>query len=209
MEIRNHQASGDGALLHCRATIVMTDRTTAPPTDLPALMPDMNHPAGTRTYPRDMEEVYDKILFHGPLLRGIRNISHCSSERMTAALLSAPAVSDWIARPLRTQWLMDPLIMDAMFQMGSLWCFEEKGMVSLPNYFAAYRQYREHFPEDGVQAVMTIKAVTGHKLQADFVLLDEKDEIVATLTGYEAIMSDSLNEAFKPEGIHVTPSLFN
>jgi acyl transferase domain-containing protein/NAD(P)-dependent dehydrogenase (short-subunit alcohol dehydrogenase family) len=208
MEIRD-QASFTESRLHCRATIVMTEKEIAAPIDLPLLTTEMKKPEETSPYLRTMKEVYEKILFHGPLLRGIRKISHCSSERMTADLLSAPAVIDWIAQPLRNQWLMDPLIMDAMFQMGSLWCFEEKGVVSLPNYFAAYRQYRESFPQNGVKAIMMVKDVTDHKMQADFVLLDSREEIVATLTGYEAIMSDTLNNAFKPEGIHVTPSLFN
>jgi hypothetical protein len=72
-------------------------------------------------------------------------------------------------------------------------------MVSLPSYSASYRQYRDAFPPDGVIAVLEIKDAGGHKIKGDFTFLDAREVVVARMTGYEAVMDQSLSRAFKPE----------
>jgi hypothetical protein len=72
------------------------------------------------------------------------------------------------------------------------------GVVSLPSYNASYRQYRECFPAEEVTAVLEVKSVSGHKMKGDFTILDADDVVVAQLTGYEAVMDESLFKTFKP-----------
>jgi hypothetical protein len=72
-------------------------------------------------------------------------------------------------------------------------------MVSLPSYSASYRQYRDHFPSEGVTAVLEVKEATDHIMTGDFTFLDADNVVVARLTGYEAVMDASLARAFKPE----------
>ena len=81
--------------------------------------------------------------------------------------------------------------------MAILWCFEERGMVSLSSYSASYRQYRNAFPPDGVTAVLEIKEATDHKIRGDFKFLDTHEVVVARMIGYEAVMDASLSKAFK------------
>ena len=90
-------------------------------------------------------------------------------------------------------------MLDGAFQMATVWCFEEKGAVSLPSYAASYRQYRDQFPSDAVTVVLEITEATTRKMRGDFTFLDSDDEIVARLIGYEAIMDASLFKAFKPQ----------
>jgi hypothetical protein len=52
---------------------------------------------------------------------------------------------------------------------------------------------------------MTVTAQSHRKMVADFTFLDHDDQVVATLSGYEAIIDDSLMHAFKNNGL---PSLF-
>ena len=101
--------------------------------------------------------------------------------------------------PLRSNWIADPLVLDSAFQMAIIWCFEERGLVSLPSYSAGYRQYRDNFPLDGVTAVFEVKEVTDHKIKGDFTFLDADDVVVARLTGFEAVMDASLSKAFKSQ----------
>ncbi len=152
-----------------------------------------------KPYNRSIEEVYEKILFHGIELRGIRKIIHCSSSGMMAEISSAPAPVKWIKDPLRSTWIGDPLALDSAFQMASLWCYEERGVVSLPGYSASYRQYVNRFPARGITAVLYVKQVTAHKMAADFTFLSSDDSVIARLTGYEAVMEPSLFKAFKPQ----------
>ena len=83
--------------------------------------------------------------------------------------------------------------------MATVWCFEEKGIVSLPSYAESYRQYCSRFPSIGVSAVLEIKEVTGRKMRGDFTFLNAEDQIVASLSGFESIMDPALLKAFKPQ----------
>jgi hypothetical protein len=156
-----------------------------------------------KDYPRSMDEAYEKILFHGSQLKGIKEVIGYSSKGMAARLSSAPEPEKWMTDPLRSGWLGDPLVLDSAYQLAILYCFEETGVVSLPSYSASYRQYSHSFPSDGVTAVLQVTELTEHKMTGDFTFLDSDNTVVATISGYEAVMDISLNNAFKPEGIKV------
>jgi len=194
VEIRDGIKSGI-EVIHTRAKAILTDKFSQPPNlDISAYM-------GSKAYSRSMDEIYDKILFHGVALRGIKEIISCSSKGMLARISSAPSPVKWMKEPLRNKWIGDPLVLDSAFQMAIIWCFEEMGVVSLPTYSASYRQYRNKFPSDGVTALLEVREVTKRKFKGDFTFLDLNNVVVAQLTGYEATMDDSLFKAFKVQGI--------
>jgi len=190
VEIRDGIKSGI-EVIHTRAKAILTDKFSQPPIlDISAYM-------DSKAYFRSMDEVYDKILFHGVALRGIKEIISCSSKGILARISSAPSPVKWMKEPLRSKWIGDPLVLDSAFQMAIIWCFEEMGVVSLPTYSASYRQYRNKFPSDGVTALLEVREVTKRKLKGDFTFLDLNNVVVAQLTGYEAAMDESLFKAFK------------
>jgi NAD(P)-dependent dehydrogenase (short-subunit alcohol dehydrogenase family) len=192
LELRSGESAGQD-IIHARAKAVLGDRL--PPSPAYRFSKTML----ARAYTRNIEDVYDKILFHGAQLQGIRKIVSCSSRGMVAHISSAPEPGEWISEPLRNQWIIDPLVLDSAFQMATVWCFEEKGIVSLPSYIASYRQYRSQFPSNGVTVVLTVTESSDRKMTGDITFLDAEDEIVARLNGYEAIMDPSLYKAFKPQ----------
>jgi len=180
-------------VIHSGATAVLTDQLEPPPSfDLSAYI-------GTNGYSKTIHEIYENILFHGVELQGIQEIVGYSAHSITARISSAPSPVKWMKEPLRSRWIADPLVLDSACQMAILWCFEERGMVSLPSYSASYRQYRDAFPSDGVTAVLEIKEATDHKIRGDFTFLDTHEVVVARMTGYEAVMDASLSKAFKSE----------
>jgi len=189
IEVETRNSSQD--LIHAKAKAVLTDKLPSAPVF------DESDPIGSMAYTRSINEIYEKILFHGEKLHGIKRITGYSSDGMTALISCAPKPEQWMTEPLRSKWIIDPLILDSAFQMASLWCYEETGVVSLPSYIASYRQYRENFPPEGVTGILEVKHVTDHKMTGDFTFIDADNIIVATLTGYEAIMNASLNQAFK------------
>ena len=178
-------------VIHSSARAILTDKIEAPPSF------DKSRYMGINGYSRTIDEIYENILFHGLELRGIREIIGYSPRSVTARISSAPAPAEWMTDPLRSRWIADPLVLDCACQMAIIWCFEERKTLSLPSYSASYRQYRDAFPTDGVTAVLEVKEVTDHKMTGDFTFLDSKDVVVARLTGYEAVMDDSLFKAFK------------
>ncbi len=195
VEIRNGVPDGR-EVIHSRAKAILTDQPS-----WPALF-DKPKRLSRNGYSRNIKEIYDKILFHGKGLHGIEKVLRCTDKDMVARISSAPDPSVWMSQPLRSTWIGDPLVLDAAFQMASLWCFEEKGMVSLPSYSASYRQYCDTFPKQGIQALLEIKDVNGHKMTGNFTFLDSENRIIARLDGYEAVMDQSLFKAFKPQGIN-------
>jgi len=191
VELRDGVLEGKD-VIHSSAKAILTDKLPTAP------IFESTRPVPSNNYPRSMEEVYDKILFHGLALRGIKEITDCSSWGISAKISSAPAPETWIKDPLRSAWLSDPLALDCAFQLATLWCYEETGSVSLPSYCRHYRQYYTAFPSEGVTAVLQVTDLSNHKMTGDFTLIDAESRVVAELKGYEAIMDASLYKAFKP-----------
>jgi len=192
VELRGSQDIGQD-VIHSRAKAILSDHLVpAPPYQFSKAMI-----AGA--YTKNIQNIYDEILFHGIQLRGIRKVVSCSSRGMVAQISSAPGPREWVAAPLRDRWIADPLVLDCAFQMAILWCFEEKETLSLPSYAASYRQYRHQFPTEGVTAVLEVGEVTDHKMRGNFTFSDSNGGIVARLTGYQAILDASLLKSFKPQ----------
>jgi NAD(P)-dependent dehydrogenase (short-subunit alcohol dehydrogenase family) len=190
VEIRDGVQDGID-IIHSGATAILADTLEAPPVF------NISEDIASKPYAKSMDEIYEKILFHGFELRGLQEIMGYSSRGMVARISAAPSPAKWMKEPLRTKWIGDPLILDSAFQMAIIWCFEEKSAVSLPSYSASYRQYRTVFPADGVTAVLEVKEASGSKMKGDFTFLDSDGVVVARLTGYEAVMNASLSRAFK------------
>jgi acyl transferase domain-containing protein/NAD(P)-dependent dehydrogenase (short-subunit alcohol dehydrogenase family) len=192
VELRDGQEAGRD-IIHSSAKAILSEQLPSAPSY------QFSKAMVAKAYDKSTEDVYDKILFHGNQLQGIRKIISCSSRGMVAHISPAPAPDEWISTPLRNQWIGDPLVLDSAFQMATVWCYEEKGIVSLPSYAASYRQYCPQFPLDGVTVVLEIKEATSRKMRGDFTFIDSNDGIVASLSGFEAILDPSLLKAFKPQ----------
>jgi len=190
VQIRNGRHPDGSEFIHSSAMAILTDREIPPP----QLNGEMDIAA--QPYPREVQEVYEKILFHGDDLRGITRIAGFSEQGIIAEVATAPSPMKWITQPLRSRWIADPLVLDSAFQLAIIWCYETQGAVSLPSYAASYRQYRSRFPEGGVRAILKVHQVTAHKMTGDFTFIDQNDEIIAKLEGYEAIMDAGLQKAF-------------
>ena len=190
VEIRNGMQGGR-EVVHSSAKAILANALPAPPA-----FTENGHfkiIKGTRS----LDDLYNRVLFHGNDLRGIRKIIRVSEEGMTAELASAPMPENWMRDPLRTRWIADPLVLDCAFQMAIIWCYERIGLVSLPSYAASYRQYRNRFPSDGVSAVLEVHKTTERKMTGDFTFLDDTKQVIAKLFGYEAVMDKNLFDSFK------------
>jgi hypothetical protein len=193
VEIRDGVQEGR-EVVHYRAKAVLCEKPFQAPT---VAVPDL---PGEIPYGRSMEQVYREILFHGDHLRGIRRILGFSAAGMRAELSPAPAPDQWMAEPPFDRWSLDPLVLDSAFQMSIVWSTERFGRPSLPSYAAAYRQYRERYPAKGVVAVMAVRETSQSRMKGDFFFLDPDGGLIATLTGYEAVMDPDLIRSFRTEG---------
>ncbi len=183
VELRDGVQEGQ-EVVHSRAKAILSNGPEpAPPFELPQ---------ESGSYGRPLNEVYEKILFQGGKLRGIQSITSCTAQGMQARVAAAPSPSQWMAEPLRSRWIADPLVLDSAFQMAILWCYEQMGAAALPRYCRSYRQYRNRFPSEGVTAVLDIRSADASGMTGDFTFVDEAGQVVATLTGYQAVADTEL-----------------
>ncbi len=179
---------GGREIVHARAEILLGKFST------PELAPgerDLELPAWTSD-----EALYDRILFHGPDLRGIEEVIGCGEEGIVALSRPAPAPSAWIDQPVRSRWLADPLALDVAFQLAIVWSQTQRDAASLPVYAGRYRQHRRSWPTEGTRIVVRVTESAEHRARARILFLDRDGEPVATLDDYECVIDASLQGAF-------------
>jgi len=162
-------------------------------------------PRGTRgivepalpQFPLDTDDVYQRVLFHGPELRGISSIHGCGPDGIIVTAHTAPAPVAWVQQPLRGTWLADPLVLDCAFQALSVWCHAQRGAVSLPSGLGRYRQYRRSFPAGDVRIVARVAAGAGQIVRAQIEFLDPAGGLLARIDDYECVLDTALNAAFR------------
>ena len=188
VELRGVLADGR-EVLHARGEVVLGDHYP----EVPAALDEPALPASGMT----SGEVYRDVLFHGPDLQGIVAVEGCGDQGIAATVSAAPAPSEWVVNPLRSQWLTDPLALDCAFQMMILWSFEQTGSGSLPTFVGSYRQFRRAFPAEGVRVVARVTESGPHKARADVDFLDSRGQPVARIEDYECVIDASLKAAFR------------
>jgi acyl transferase domain-containing protein len=189
VELRGDADGAAGSILHARAEIVLANRL---PEGIRSITDRSLAP-----YPHADGPYGGGRLFHGPTFQGIEAVTGCGPEGITALVKAAPAPAQWIASPLRTSWLSDPLALDGSFQMMILWSLERSGAGSLPTAAGRYRQFQE-FPPEGTEVVVRVEKEGSHSAVAVMEYLDRQTgKLVARLEGYECVIDGSLAEAFR------------
>jgi hypothetical protein len=176
-----------GNILHAKATIVLAGQL---PTGkaTPA-------PAAEQAYSSD--GIYgDGRLFHGADLQAIKTVCGWSEEGIVAETATAPAPAAWMRQPLRSAWIADPLALDAAFQLMILWCFETRGVGSLPTGAGNYRQFVRAFPQAGTRIQIRVSHAAEHSATATIEFLDHAGALLARMENYECVMDATLENAF-------------
>ena len=145
----------------------------------------------------DREEIYRRVLFHGPAMQAIQQVEGCDDQTIAAWVSTSPPPASWMERPFRQTWLTDPLAIDAAFQLLVLWTRKRLGSSSLPTGVGAYRQFRKAFPAEGVRVLAAVRQHNGHRAVADIEFLDTQAHPVARIESYECVIDASLNQAFR------------
>ncbi|MCG8564738.1 MAG: SDR family NAD(P)-dependent oxidoreductase, partial [Desulfobacterales bacterium] len=188
--------TGEKTLRHMNGTCLLKNQLPAPPVLSQAAFMEL----GPCSF--DAEKAYEEILFHGPALQGIEGITGVSSKGIEVVTALAPAPAQWMTRPMNTSWTLDPLMVDAAFQAAILWTWENRKQVCLPAYVAnlrCYSSYENLDPKtDKIRIVFTVNEESEYKLKGYFTFLTQDNVVVASITGFEAIIDPALQEKFNP-----------
>ena len=188
VELCGTLASGK-EVIHARAVIVLGDRHEVSG-------PRIGEPEMS-AYVLLRDEIYQTVLFHGPLMQGIESVEGCGERGIAGWVSTAPSTSLWIDRPLRSKWLIDPLAIDSAFQLVGLWTRETLGANSLPTGLARLRLFRPEIPEQGARVLVLIEQSSPARATASIEILDEECRLIARLESFECVIDASLNKAFR------------
>jgi acyl transferase domain-containing protein/NAD(P)-dependent dehydrogenase (short-subunit alcohol dehydrogenase family)/acyl carrier protein len=189
VELRGRRRDGR-ELIHSRCEVLLCAE--------PPRAPESNSLPPLQPYPHPLNEIYKYFLFHGPDLHGIEKLDGIAEGGILGTAYPAPSPSEWMASPLRHDWVTDPLVVDTSFQMMILWSYAEHGAGSLPCFAGRYRQYRRSFPASPVRVSLKVTRDNGTFARADLDLIDQTDgTVIATIQDYECLIDPQLNQAFR------------
>lgn len=135
------------------------------------------------TLPLDV--FYRDHTFHGPLLQGVIAIDEVG-ERHASGMVRASRPRDWVPGDPRTAWAVDPLVLDASFQIAAYWARVTHARKGYPTGFEELRLIAP-FGAGPVRCTVTFRAQDGDRFQGDIVYQDATGRIVAVLTGIQAL----------------------
>jgi len=182
----------DPCFIHSNCTLILKDCLPKPPVLSSAAFMALN------PFPFTIKQAYDRILFHGKALQGIKSINGYSENGIEVTTSLAPAPAQWFKNPFHSKWTIEPMMLDAAFQAAILWSHERTGQVCLPSFIASLRLYSSFKAINGnIRILFTVNEETKSKIKGYFTFLNEENRVVASITGFEAIMDPSLKDKFK------------
>ncbi len=178
------QATGDGGRLHARSEVLLGVRQSARSV--------LNSPR----YQENCAPDYSNDLFHGPSFRCIQMVSSIESDRISIRSSAAPTISEWISDTHNSQWIIDPLRIDAAFQAMILWSTHTHQQPCLP---CAISSLRVHQPLDSgvLETRIRIDWREGALARARAEILNRSGSPAITLEGIEVVIDESLRSAFR------------
>ncbi len=179
--------------LHASGVTLLADTLPegppAPPVDPPGLAPCT----------LSADEAYDTILFHQGQLRGIKAILGTGTTGIKVSAARAQAPATWIKHPHAATWIVDPLMLDSAFQAAIIWSHGQTGNACLPSRFDSLRVYEPFAGSTGdVTITLCLTEQTTHAIRGDVTFVDDTGRVIATMTGFEAVIAPSLMAKFKP-----------
>ncbi|HEY3691199.1 MAG TPA: SDR family NAD(P)-dependent oxidoreductase [Pseudonocardiaceae bacterium] len=148
--------------------------------------------AGLDPFPMTVEQAYDELLFHGPLLQGISRIEGINDDGMVATLLPSSPQS-CLAGAGPGAWIVDPVLLDSGFQLGLLWARTRLDMTALPSRIQRYRRFAA-LPAGPVHCDLRVAVRGGgHILDVQLAFMDPQGRLLVLIEGMELTGSRSLN----------------
>ena len=149
---------------------------------LPALpVPALPRPS---ELPLSLDEFYRSFTLHGPSVRGVSSIEGLSPQGISGWVRTS-SPRDWIPGSTRGAWTVDPLVVDASFQLAAYWAWVHHQRAGFPLGFSAYVQL-EPFGSGPVHCTLSLEAAEGERLQGQVVYRAEDGRTLAVMRGVEA-----------------------
>ncbi|MDP1823469.1 MAG: aminotransferase class I/II-fold pyridoxal phosphate-dependent enzyme [Archangium sp.] len=149
-----------------------------------SIVPTVKTFAPTPTLPLSLKDFYGGFTFHGPRLQGITSIDALGEDGVVGQVKGCrPA--DWIKEPLRNEWTIDPLILDASFQLAGYWAWVKHQRAGFPLSLGRFVQLAP-FGLGPLKVTVTFESGNEDTFTGTLVWQNDKGAVVAYLTGMSA-----------------------
>jgi 7-keto-8-aminopelargonate synthetase-like enzyme len=191
IEVRRQNLSAHVAL-RVKGRLCYECQASAPaPSSAPAQIPVA--PSVTRggPLPLTLEEFYAHYSFHGPRFWGMRSIEALGENLVQGWVLSAP-LQEWEPQSPRQKWAVDPLVLDASFQLAGYWAWTKHSQAGYPVGFERFVQL-EPMPE-AVLCTAQVEERTEESIVASFWWHNEEGRLLGFMSRAKAKL--------RPKGMH-------
>lgn len=138
----------------------------------------------TPSLPLSLKDFYANFTFHGPRLQGVVSIDALGEDGVVGRVKGCrPA--DWIKEPLRAEWAIDPLILDASFQLAGYWAWVKHQRAGFPLSLGRFVQLKP-FGLGPLTCTVSFESSAEDTFTGTLVWQNDKGETVAYLTGMTA-----------------------
>jgi 8-amino-7-oxononanoate synthase len=165
--------------------------------DVDLTIPDAEGDAVTPSL--DLDTFYEKHSFHGPKIRGIAGVDEIAPEWLVGRVkTSTPATL--LERDTDERWTIDPLVIDATFQLVLYHLQSLHGIAAFPTGIDEYVQLRD-FTSDEVRCTLVLDEMTDGKIVGTIRFEDDQG-VVAVMRCLRAKEFD-FDAASDDDGIEV------
>jgi 8-amino-7-oxononanoate synthase len=152
---------------------------------------------GLGDLPMTLDAFYREVAFHGPRLRGVERIDELGGQHLVGWVRpSRPA--DWMARPDRPDWEIDPLVIDSSFQLVLYWLWANHQKMALP---ISFRRLVQLAPLAGgpIKCTLVLGEVASDTLVGSIQYEDAQGRLLAVMTDARARVIDGLQPLKEPQ----------
>lgn len=139
---------------------------------------------------------YHSELFHGPVFQMIDEVHRCDTQGISVRAKTAVGHRPWNSLCGSSPRIVDPVILDAVFQSLVIWSQRERGLPALPTAIRHFRQHPDLLHQRAVHIITSLTKEQGPRLTADVAILSVAGRCLGTLTDCEWVASPSLRAAF-------------
>ena len=143
------------------------------------------------TLPLSLEAFYAHFTFHGPRFQGIRSVEAVNENLIQGYVHSAP-LREWEPHSPRQKWAVDPLVLDASFQLVGYWAWAQHSQAGYPVGFERFVQLHPMVGE--VLCTAWVEERTDNSLLAHFWWHNAEGLLLGFMTKARAKL--------RPKGMH-------
>ncbi|HJL40335.1 MAG TPA: aminotransferase class I/II-fold pyridoxal phosphate-dependent enzyme [Myxococcales bacterium LLY-WYZ-16_1] len=141
-------------------------------------------------------DFYERFTFHGPRFRGIERVERQTTDGIEGWVIGSDPAA-WMPGHRRTRWSVDPLVVDAAFQLAGYWTSQQAGRTGYPIRIG--RLVRVRPMTERVRCTIRLTGMEADRFRGDILFRDPDGRILTSLEGVEGRFAEVRTEDVSSE----------